>query len=67
MIRRFQLSNILVTLCLLTAITSAWPWPPSLEDFGVEGLLVRRQDNTKSGKQLPTHIQTLIGRSHWSV
>lgn len=48
MIQRLRLSHILLTLFLLTSITSAWPWPPSYKD--IEGLILRRQDSSKSGK-----------------
>ncbi|KAI9792253.1 MAG: hypothetical protein M1835_007971 [Candelina submexicana] len=34
------------TLILLCSFTLAWPWPPNLE--GIENLIVRRDDNSKS-------------------
>lgn len=46
MIQRLRLSHILLTLFLLTSITSAWPWPPSYKD--IQGLILRRQDASKS-------------------
>ncbi|CAF9925913.1 MAG: hypothetical protein ALECFALPRED_003249 [Alectoria fallacina] len=46
MVQRFRLSHLLLTLFLLTSITSAWPWPPSYKD--IEGLILRRQDDSKS-------------------
>lgn len=46
MIQRLRLSHVLLTLFLLASITSAWPWPPSYKD--IEGLILRRQDDSKS-------------------
>ena len=48
MFRRLRLIHILLTFFLLTSIASAWPWPPSYRD--IEGLILRRQDDSKSGK-----------------
>lgn len=48
MFQRLRLSHILLTLFLLTSFTSAWPWPPSYKD--IAGLILRRQDDSKSGK-----------------
>ncbi|KAK3171896.1 hypothetical protein OEA41_003980 [Lepraria neglecta] len=58
MIQRLRLGRILLALFLWTSITAAWPWPPSFKDMGLEGLIVRRQDSTKSDTTSPTKTAT---------
>lgn len=48
MIQRFRLSYVIVALFLFTSLTSAWPWPPSFKNMGIDGFVVRRQENAKS-------------------
>ncbi|KAL6718387.1 hypothetical protein ACLMJK_004476 [Lecanora helva] len=48
MLSRFRIHDFLIALVLFITLTSAWPWPPSLKDMGIDGLLVRRQDDQKS-------------------
>ena len=54
MIQRLRLSHILLTFFLLLSITSAWPWPPSYKD--IEGLILRRQDDSKNGESLSSDM-----------
>ncbi|KAL9129190.1 MAG: hypothetical protein Q9217_002294 [Psora testacea] len=46
MILRPQLNHFLVFVFLCISLSSAWPWPPSLPD--IEGLIIRRQDESSS-------------------
>ena len=53
MTQNLRFSRIILALFLMSSIASAWPWPPSLKDLGIEGLIVRRQDDNKNGKGFP--------------
>jgi hypothetical protein len=60
MYQRLRLGRILLALFLWTSITAAWPWPPSFKAMGLEGLIVRRQDNTKTGKRIIDTIRLSV-------
>jgi len=49
MIQNLRFSRIILALFLISSVASAWPWPPSLKDLGIEGLIVRRQNDNKNG------------------
>ena len=53
MIQNLRFSRIILALFLISSVASAWPWPPSLKDLGIEGLIVRRQNDNKNGKGFP--------------
>ena len=64
MIQNLRFSRIILALFLISSIASAWPWPPSLKDLGIEGLLVRRQ-NDNNGKGYPMGDIWLYHQEFW--
>ena len=53
MTQNLRFSRIILALFLVSSIASAWPWPPSLKDLGIEGLIVRRQNDNNNGEEFP--------------
>ncbi|CAO1598478.1 hypothetical protein XANCAGTX0491_002244 [Xanthoria calcicola] len=49
--RAFRGDRLLSALFLFTSLSSAWPWPPSVQDF--DALIHRRQDTESSSDTSP--------------